>query len=68
MIPAIIVVVVVVVWLLFGKLAGGVDDVVRRDDEVAGGELAGRHELASLIKNDPKLAKDSRLLGELRRP
>ncbi len=68
-IPAIIVVVVVVVWLLFGKLAGGERDAMSYVETMKspGANWRAAYELASLIKNDPKLAKDSRLLGELAR-
>ncbi len=70
-IPAVIVFVVIVVWLLFGKLAGGERDAMEyvrlirasSDNTHAAGRAA--YELATLIQNDPKLASDPRLLGEL---
>jgi HEAT repeat protein len=68
-IPAIIVAVVVVVWLLFGKLAGGERDAMSYVETMKspGANWRAAYELASLIKNDPKLARDPRLLGELAR-
>jgi len=66
-IPAVVVAVVILVWLLFGKLAGGERDpaeYVRRLRQ-ASGDWRSAFELASLIQNDPKLASDPRLLGEL---
>lgn len=67
-IPAVIVAVVVVVWLLFGKLASGERDArsyveLLRSDNANSWRAA--FELASLIQNDPKLAQDEELLGEL---
>jgi hypothetical protein len=68
-IPAGIVAVVIVVWLLFGKMAGGERDAIdyvrtiRSDNENRRWRAA--HELASLIGNDEKLARDPQLLGEL---
>jgi HEAT repeat protein len=70
-IPAIIVAVVIVVWLLFGKLAGGERDAMEYVRLLrapnANWRAANRaaFELASLIQNDPKLANDPKLLGEL---
>jgi hypothetical protein len=70
-IPALIVVVVIVVWLLFGKLAGGERDAMEYVRLLrapnANWRAANRaaFELASLIQNDPKLANDPKLLGEL---
>src|SRR5512135_136606 len=70
-IPAIIVAVVIVVWLLFGKLAGGERDAMEYVRLLrapnANWRAANRaaFELASLIQNDPKLANDPELLGEL---
>ncbi|MFO0953124.1 MAG: HEAT repeat domain-containing protein [Isosphaeraceae bacterium] len=70
-IPAIVVLVVIVVWLLFGKLAGGERDAmeyVRLIRASASNYRAANRaafELASLIQNDPKLAADERLVGEL---
>lgn len=66
-IPAIIVAVVVVVWLLFGKLAGGERDAMSYVETMKspGANWRAAYELASLIKNDPKLARDPKLLGEL---
>src|SRR5262245_55378502 len=70
-IPALVVLVVILVWLLFGKLAGGERDAmdyVRLIRSSSGNwRTANRaaFELASLIQNDPKLAADPRLLGEL---
>jgi HEAT repeat protein len=68
-IPAIIVAVVVVVWLLFGKLAGGERDAMTyvATMKSPGANWRAAYELASLIKNDPKLAQDPKLLGELAR-
>ncbi len=68
-IPAIIVAVVVVVWLLFGKLAGGERDAMSyvATMKSPGANWRAAYELASLIKNDPKLARDPKLLGELAR-
>jgi hypothetical protein len=70
-IPAVVVFVVIIVWLLFGKLAGGERDAMEYVRLIrassANWRAANRaaFELASLIQNDPKLATDSRLLGEL---
>ena len=70
-IPAVVVLVVICVWLLFGKLAGGERDAmeyVRLIRASSGNWRAANRaafELASLIQNDPKLASDPRLLGEL---
>lgn len=70
-IPAVVVFVVILVWLLFGKLAGGERDAmeyVRLIRASSGNWRAANRaafELASLIQNDPKLAADPKLLGEL---
>ena len=70
-IPAVIVLVVICVWLLFGKLAGGERDAmeyVRLMRAVSTNFRAANRaafELASLLQNDPKLASDPKLLGEL---
>jgi len=66
-IPAVVVGVVVVVWLLFGKLAGGERDAMEYVRLLRSPRAHWRtaYELASLIQNDPKLAKDQKLLGEL---
>src|SRR3982751_2877887 len=70
-IPAVVVAVVVVVWLLFGKLAGGERDamdyvrLLRSPDANWRAATRAAFELASLIQNDPKLARDPKLLGEL---
>jgi HEAT repeat protein len=70
-IPAVIVFVVIVVWLLFGKLAGGERDateyvrLIRAADDYPRAADRAAFELASLLQNDPKLASDPKLLGEL---
>lgn len=66
-IPAVIVAVVIVVWLLFGKLAGGERDAMEyvRMLRSPSAHWRAAYELASLIQNDPKLANDPKLLGEL---
>ncbi|MEO6809636.1 MAG: HEAT repeat domain-containing protein [Isosphaeraceae bacterium] len=68
-IPALVVAVVVVVWLLFGRLAGGerdaMDYVKLIRSENPNRRWRAAYELASLIQNEPKLASDSALLGEL---
>lgn len=66
-IPAIVVFVVILVWLLFGKLAGGERDAMSYVELLRSPNANWRaaHELASLIQNDPKLATDTRLFGEL---
>jgi HEAT repeat protein len=70
-IPAVVVLVVVVVWLLFGKLAGGERDameyvrLIRASSSNLRTANRAAFELASLIQNDPKLASDPKLLGEL---
>ena len=68
-IPAVVVAVVIGVWLLFGKLAGGERDVMdyvrTLKDPNVNRRWRAAYELASLIQNDPKLARDSALLGEL---
>ena len=70
-IPALIVLVVIVVWLLFGKLAGGERDameyvrILRAPNANWRAANRAAFELASLIQNDPKLARDPKLLGEL---
>src|SRR3954467_729251 len=66
-IPAVVVAVGFVVGLLFGKLAGGERDareyvrLLRSPDA----NWRAAFELASLIQNDARLAKDPVLLGEL---
>ena len=70
-IPAVVVFVVICVWLLFGKLAGGERDameyirLIRASDSNWRAANRAAFELASLIQNDPKLASDPKLLGEL---
>jgi HEAT repeat protein len=66
-IPAVIVAVVIVVWLLFGKLAGGERDAMWYVQTLKSTEANYRsaYELGSLIRNDPKIAADGKLLGEL---
>jgi hypothetical protein len=70
-IPAVVVLVVILVWLLFGKLAGGERDAmeyVRTIRAAANNPRAANRaafELANLLQNDPKLASDPKLLGEL---
>lgn len=68
-IPALVVAVVVVVWLLFGRLAGGerdaMDYVRLIRSENPNRRWRAAYELASLIQNEPKLASDPTLLGEL---
>src|SRR3954449_6721555 len=68
-IPAIVVAVVIVVWLLFGKLAGGERDVLEYvrtiRSEYVNRRWRAAYELASLIQNDRKLARDGVLLGQL---
>ncbi len=66
-IPALVVAVVIVVWLLFGKLAGGERDAREYVRLLRGPGATWRNafELASLIRNDAKLASDPVLLGEL---
>lgn len=68
-IPALVVAVVVVVWLLFGRLAGGerdaMDYVKLIRSENPNRRWRAAYELASLIQNEPKLASDPVLLGEL---
>ena len=70
-IPGVIVFVVILVWLLFGKLAGGERDAmeyVRTMRSSAGNPRAAQRaafELAGLIRNDPKLSADPKLLGEM---
>lgn len=70
-IPAVIVFAVILVWLLFGKLAGGERDAMEYVRLIRGSSNNWRaanraaFELASLIQNDPKLASDPKLLGEL---
>jgi hypothetical protein len=67
LIPAVVVAVVIVVWLLFGKLAHGERDAMEYVRQLRSPSASWRmaHELASLINNDPKLANDPRLLGEM---
>src|ERR1700758_561593 len=59
-IPAVVVAVVIVVWLLFGKLAGGERDAREYVRLLRGPGATWRNafELASLIRNDAKLASD----------
>lgn len=70
-IPAAVVFVVILIWLLFGKLAGGERDALDYVRLIRASATNGRaanraaFELASLIQNDPKLASDPKLLGEL---
>ena len=70
-IPGVIVFVVILVWLLFGKLAGGERDameyvrLIRAASSNSRAASRAAYELASLIQNDPKLASDPKLLGEL---
>lgn len=70
-IPAAVVFVVILIWLLFGKLAGGERDAMEYVRLIRASATNGRaanraaFELASLIQNDPKLASDPKLLGEL---
>jgi HEAT repeat protein len=66
-IPAAVVVVVIVVWLLFGKLAGGERDAMEYVDQLRlpTANWRSAFEMASLIQNDPAIASDPRLLGEL---
>ncbi|HEX8203389.1 MAG TPA: HEAT repeat domain-containing protein [Isosphaeraceae bacterium] len=67
--PAVIVAVVIVVWLLFGKLAGGERDPMDYVRTIRQGNAHQSYraafELASLIRNDRRVAGDRRLLGEL---
>src|SRR4051794_3667178 len=67
--PAVIVAVIIVVWLLFGKLAGGERDPMDYVRTIQEGNTHQSYraafELASLIRNDPRVAGDHRLLGEL---
>ena len=70
-IPAVIVFVVICIWLLFGKLAGGERDameyvrLMRASSTNFRAANRAAFELASLLQNDPKLASDPKLLGEL---
>ena len=66
-IPAAVVVVVIIVWLLFGKLAGGERDAMEyvRQLRLPQANWRSAFELASLIQNDPAIASDPKLLGEL---
>lgn len=66
-IPAAVVVVVIIVWLLFGKLAGGERDAMEYVEQLQQPQANWRsaYELASLIQNDPAIAGDPALLGEL---
>ena len=66
-IPALVVLVVIIVWLLFGKLAGGERDAMEyvRQLRLPSANWRSAFELASLIQNDPAIASDPRLLGEL---
>ncbi len=68
-IPMVIVAVIVLVYLFFGRLAGGERDpeayveTIRSSNENRRWRAA--FELASLIQNDSRLAKDEQLLGSL---
>src|SRR3954470_17818452 len=66
-IPAVVVAGVIVVWVLFGKLAGGERDATEyvRSLRSPSANWRAAYELASLIRNDPKLSNDPKLLGEL---
>jgi HEAT repeats len=66
-IPAVVVLVVIIVWLLFGKLAGGERDAMEyvRQLQLPSANWRSAFELASLIQNDPAIASDPKLLGEL---
>ncbi len=66
-IPAVVVLVVIVVWLLFGKLAGGERDAMEyvRQLQLPSAHWRSAFELASLIQNDPAIAGDPKILGEL---
>src|SRR3954469_22661870 len=66
-IPAVVVAVVIVVWLLFGKLAGGERDALEyvRMLRSPSANWRAAFELASLIQNDSRLARDQALMGEL---
>jgi hypothetical protein len=66
-IPAVVVAVVIIVWLLFGKLAHGDRDAMEYIRQLRSPSANWRmaHELASLINNDPKIASDPQLLGEM---
>jgi hypothetical protein len=66
-IPAAVVVVVIIVWLLFGKLAGGERDPMEyvRQLRLPHANWRSAYELASLIQNDPSIASDPKVVGEL---
>jgi hypothetical protein len=66
-IPAAVVVVVIIVWLLFGKLAGGERDPMEyvRQLRLPAANWRSAFELASLIQNEPSIASDPKLVGEL---
>ena len=66
-IPAAVVVVVIIVWLLFGKLAGGEHNPMEyvRQLRLPTANWRSAYELASLIQNDPTIAADPKLVGEL---
>src|SRR5262245_15612063 len=66
-IPALVVVVVIIVYLLFGKLAGGERDAMEyvRQLRAPTANWRSAYELASLIQNEPAIASDPKLLGEL---
>ncbi len=68
-IPAVIVAVLIVVVALFGKLAEGRQDAMDYVRAIRSGNDNVRwraaYDLASLIHNEPELAEDPQLLGEL---
>lgn len=66
-IPAAVVVVVIIVWLLFGKLAGGERDPMEyiRQLRLPTANWRSAYELASLIQNEPAIASDPKVVGEL---
>jgi hypothetical protein len=66
-IPAAVVVVVIIVWLLFGKLAGGERDPMEyvRQLRLPHANWRSAYELASLIQNEPSIAADPKVVGEL---
>lgn len=68
-IPALIVAVLIVVVALFGKLAEGSRDATSYVQAIRSNNANVRwraaYELANLVRNEPNLAADPRLLGEL---
>lgn len=66
-IPAAVVVVVIIVWLLFGKLAGGERDPMEyiRQLRMPTANWRSAYELASLMQNEPAIASDPKVVGEL---